>query len=50
MKGLMCAILSRDCQGFQNPPRVRGRVSGGKGIGWDFYTHAKPLPQAQGYL
>ena len=36
----------RDCQGFQNPPRVRGRVSGGMGMGWDFHTHAKPLPLA----
>jgi hypothetical protein len=39
-------ILFRDCQGFQNPPGVQGRVSWGKGKGWDFHTLAKPLPLA----
>jgi hypothetical protein len=39
--------LTRDCQGFQYPPGVRGRVSGGKGEGWDFHTLAKPLPSAR---
>ena len=38
--------IHRDCQGFQNPAGVRGRVSGGQGMGWDFHTLAKPLPLA----
>ena len=41
------AVDDRDCQGFSNPPRVRGRVGWGKGKGWDFHTLAKPLPLAK---
>jgi len=32
--------------GFQNPPGVRGRVSGGMGMGWDFHTLRTPLSWA----
>jgi hypothetical protein len=38
--------IIRDCQGFQNPPWVRGRVSEGKGMGCDFPALAKSLPWA----
>ena len=43
---MVLGVIVRDCQGFWNPPGVRGRVSEGNSMGWDFHTLTKPLPSA----